>query len=98
MALFIASEVMFFSAFFWAFFSSSLYPAASIGGVWPPKTIHPFNPFEFPFLNTLILLLSGTTVTWAHHALIEGDRRGTLVRGLIVTVAPRGFVYLRTGL
>src|SRR6516164_1944204 len=59
MALFIASEVMFFAAFFWAFFASSLFP---VGGVWPPKTIHPFNPFEFPFLNTLILLLSGTSV------------------------------------
>jgi len=54
MALFIASEVMFFSAFFWAFFSAALYPA---DGVWPPKGIHPFDPFEFPFLNTLILLL-----------------------------------------
>ena len=56
MALFIASEVMFFSAFFWAFFSSSLFP---VGGVWPPKGIHPFDPFSLPFLNTLILLLSG---------------------------------------
>jgi cytochrome c oxidase subunit 3 len=82
MALFIASEVMFFSAFFWAFFSSSLYP---VGGVWPPKGIHPFEPFEFPFLNTLILLLSGTTVTWAHHSLLEGKYKG-LVQGLIVTV------------
>ena len=82
MALFIASEVMFFAAFFWAFFASSLFP---VGGVWPPKTIHPFNPFEFPFLNTLILLLSGTTVTWAHHSLIEGDRNG-LLRGLALTV------------
>jgi len=82
MALFIASEVMFFSAFFWAFFSSSLFP---VGGVWPPKGIHPFDPFSLPFLNTLILLLSGTTVTWAHHALIEGDRRG-LIQGLTLTV------------
>ena len=78
MALFIASEVMFFVAFFWAFFSSSLFP---VGGVWPPKGIHPFDPFDFPFLNTLILLLSGTTVTWAHHSLLEDDRNG-LIRGL----------------
>jgi cytochrome c oxidase subunit III len=82
MALFIASEVMFFSAFFWAFFTSSLFP---VGGVWPPKGIHPFNPFEFPFLNTLTLLLSGTTVTWAHHSLLEGNQKG-LIQGLVVTV------------
>ena len=82
MALFIASEVMFFAAFFWAFFTSSLFP---VGGVWPPKGIHPFNPFEFPFLNTLILLLSGTTVTWAHHSLLDGNQKG-LIQGLTVTV------------
>jgi cytochrome c oxidase subunit 3 len=82
MALFIASEVMFFSAFFWAFFTSSLFP---VGGTWPPQGIHPFDPFEFPFLNTLILLLSGTTVTWAHHSLLEGNQKG-LIQGLIVTV------------
>jgi cytochrome c oxidase subunit III len=85
MALFIASEVMFFSAFFWAFFSSALFPNEATGGVWPPKGIHPFDPWEFPFLNTLILLASGTTVTWAHHALLDGDRKG-LIQGLIVTV------------
>ncbi|HEX6440942.1 MAG TPA: cytochrome c oxidase subunit 3 [Stellaceae bacterium] len=82
MALFIASEVMFFSAFFWAFFSSSLFPAS---GQWPPQGIHPFDPFEFPFLNTLILLLSGTTVTWAHHSLLENNQRG-LIQGLTLTV------------
>jgi len=82
MALFIASEVMFFVGFFWAFFASSLFP---VGGVWPPKGIIPFDPFEFPFLNTLILLLSGTTVTWAHHSLLAGDRNGML-RGLALTI------------
>ncbi|HZS85810.1 MAG TPA: cytochrome c oxidase subunit 3 [Stellaceae bacterium] len=76
MALFIASEVMFFAAFFWAFFNSSLFP---VGGVWPPKGIHPFEAFELPFLNTMILLLSGTTVTWAHAALLEGERRTVLL-------------------
>jgi cytochrome c oxidase subunit 3 len=82
MALFIASEVMFFMAFFWAFFTSSIYP---VGGVWPPKGIVPFNAWHLPFLNTLILLLSGTTVTWAHHAIIEGNRKAA-IQALIITV------------
>src|SRR6201997_2890977 len=85
MALFIASEVMFFAAFFWAYFSAALFPTEAMGGVWPPKGIKPFDPFDVPFLNTLVLLLSGSTVTWAHHALLENNRRD-LIRGLAVTV------------
>ncbi|WP_374443448.1 cytochrome c oxidase subunit 3 [Stella sp.] len=85
MALFIASEVMFFVAFFWAFFDASLYPREAIGGVWPPKDIQTFDAFELPFLNTLILLLSGCTVTWAHHELIEGNRAKVL-QALGITV------------
>src|SRR4051812_28258558 len=79
MALFIASEVMFFAAFFWAFFDASLFPREAIGGVWTPKNIHTVDPFEMPLMMTLILLLSGTTVTWAHHALQVGNRKETLV-------------------
>jgi cytochrome c oxidase subunit III len=88
MILFIASEVMFFVAWFWAYFNGALFPAPveSVGGVWPPKGMHVLNPFEFPLLNTLILLCSGTTVTWAHHALIHGDRDG-LKKGLWATIA-----------
>ena len=85
MVLFIASEVMFFVAFFWAFFDASLYPREAIGGVWPPKDIKTFDAFELPFLNTLILLLSGCTVTWAHHELIEGNRSKVL-QALGITV------------
>jgi cytochrome c oxidase subunit 3 len=85
MLLFIASEVMFFAAFFWAFFDSSLFPKEATGGVWPPKGVLPFDPLSLPLLNTLILLTSGVTVTWAHHALREGDRQG-LLQGLGLTV------------
>jgi cytochrome c oxidase subunit 3 len=100
MILFIASEVMFFVAWFWAYFDVSLFPSAAeqvartelTGGVWPPKGIETFDPWHLPLLNTLILLLSGTTVTWAHHALLEGDRQGvktalwcTVALGLLFT-------------
>jgi cytochrome c oxidase subunit III len=87
MILFIASEVMFFLAWFWAFFDSALFPSAvdAVGGVWPPKGVSVLDPWGFPLLNTLILLCSGTTVTYAHHALIHGDRKG-LKLGLWLTI------------
>ncbi len=83
MMLFISSEVMFFVAFFWAFFDRALFP---VGGVWPPEGIHTFNPLDLPLINTMILLLSGCTVTWAHHALLHDNRRD-FMRGLAVTLA-----------
>jgi cytochrome c oxidase subunit 3 len=87
MIMFIASEVMFFLAWFWAFFDASLFPSPvdAVGGVWPPKGIEVLNPWGFPLLNTMILLCSGTTVTWAHHSLIHGDRDG-LKKGLLATI------------
>jgi len=85
MILFIASEVMFFVAWFWAFFGAAFFPNEGMGNMWPPEGIEVFDPWHLPFVNTVILLLSGTTVTWAHHALVEGDRKG-LVNGLICTV------------
>jgi cytochrome c oxidase subunit III len=97
MILFIASEVMFFVGWFWAWFDFSLFPVplqVAEGQVeiltdtlaqWPPKGLEVIDPFAFPLLNTLILLCSGTTVTWAHNALINGDREG-LKKGLWATI------------
>lgn len=87
MALFIASEVMFFVGFFWSYFNFLIFPETQGNGqtVWPPTTITTFDPWHFPVLNTMILLLSGTTITWAHHCLLEGDRKG-LLRGLGLTI------------
>ncbi|MFN9909998.1 MAG: cytochrome c oxidase subunit 3, partial [bacterium] len=89
MVLFIASEVMFFVAFFWAYFHFALFPEHVSGAtraIWPPAGVYTFDPWHLPLLNTLILLLSGTTVTWAHHALLEDDRKSFLT-GLGLTVA-----------
>ena len=88
MILFIASEVMFFVAWFWAFFDFALFPSElseAIGGQFPPKGMEVLDAFDLPLLNTLILLCSGTTVTWAHHSLIHGDREG-LKKGLWLTI------------
>nr|WNU00280.1 cytochrome c oxidase subunit 3 [Psylliodes crambicola] len=85
MILFITSEVLFFVSFFWAFFHSSLAPSIEIGMQWPPKGILTFNPLEIPLLNTLILLTSGLTVTWAHHSIMENNFKQGL-QGLMFTV------------
>nr|ALO76584.1 cytochrome c oxidase subunit 3 [Paromalus flavicornis] len=85
MILFITSEVFFFISFFWGFFHSSLSPSIELGMIWPPKGISVFNPIQIPLLNTLILLTSGLTVTWAHHSLMENNFKST-TQGLLLTV------------
>jgi cytochrome c oxidase subunit 3 len=99
MILFIASEVMFFVAWFWMFFELAIFhehraawmvptwdpETTAAWANWPPPHVETFDPFHLPLMNTLILLLSGTTVTWAHHALQSGDRTGAR-NGLILTV------------
>jgi cytochrome c oxidase subunit 3 len=95
MILFIVSEVMFFVAWFWIFFEMALFhgqrmhspidEVATAWSTWPPKGVEIVPAFHLPLINTLTLLLSGTTVTWAHHALQTGDRKGAKI-GLLLTI------------
>lgn len=84
--LFIISEIFFFVSFFWRFFHRSLSPAIELGINWPPNGINPFNPFQIPLLNTIILLTSGISVTWAHHRLIENNH-SQAKNSLLITIA-----------
>ena len=128
MILFIASEVMFFVAWFWAFFEmtifhefratgmdTSLYPQLADWASWPPPDlslggdaahgaghgagglhrVETFDPFSLPLINTLVLLLSGTTVTWAHHAIAKADYNGAKLGLLCTVVLGAFFSYLQ---
>jgi heme/copper-type cytochrome/quinol oxidase subunit 3 len=77
---------MFFFAFFWAFFHSSIAPVYNIGGVWPPKAITPMDTYTIPLTNTFLLLTSGATVTWAHHALVARAKKQALLALLLTLI------------
>lgn len=83
--IFVISEIFFFISIFWAYFHSALAPTVELGSTWPPAGIEPLNPFAIPLLNTIVLLSSGAAVTYSHHSLIHGDRKGSIL-GLIITI------------
>nr|ARH55119.1 cytochrome c oxidase subunit 3 [Orthocis pygmaeus] len=95
MILFITSEILFFISFFWSFFHNSLSPSIEMGLTWPPVGISTFNPTMIPLLNTLILLTSGLTVTWAHHSLMENNYKQTNTSLMITVILGLYFTMLQ---
>lgn len=95
MALFILSEVFFFLSFFWAFYDRRLSPSLDIGITWPPAGILPLGVYSVPLLNTVILLSSGVTVTWAHHALINNLYRGASYSLFLTVVLGCYFLFIQ---
>nr|ATC73074.1 cytochrome c oxidase subunit III [Cicadellinae sp. EMHAU-2015-Zz060410] len=85
MILFIVSEILFFSSFFWAFFHSSLTPSMEIGLQWPPFGVKTFDPINIPMLNTMILISSGVSITWAHNAIINKNY-SQMIQSTILTI------------
>merc|ERR1712002_694933 len=90
--LFLTSEVFLFVTFFWAYLHSSLSPSVELGSTWPPVGITPITYSSIPLLNTILLLCSGLTVTWAHSCLLYSDLLSstlllclTIALGLIFT-------------
>ena len=95
MILFIVSEIMFFFAFFWAFFHSSLSPVFNLGGVWPPEAIRTIQTSGIPLTNTFFLLSSGATVTWAHHAIIVRAKKQAIIALLFTVLLATIFTLLQ---
>lgn len=95
--LFILSEVCFFFAFFWAYFHRRLAPTIEIGSVWPPIGITTLSTFQVPLLNTSVLLLSGVSVTWAHHAIEESKYKSGVIALLITVLLGFYFLFLQFG-
>lgn len=93
--MFIASEVMLFFGFFWAFFHSSLCPAITIGSHWPPTGISFIDPYHYPLYNTILLIISGFAITWAHKAFALGNFREAMDAILWTLALGFFFVYLQ---
>ena len=91
--LFLVTEIFFFIGAFWSFFHSALSPVVEIGSIWPPVGIEAIYPFDLPLLNTILLLSSGISVTYAHHYMIGKSRFNTIIGFLFTILFAVVFIY-----
>jgi heme/copper-type cytochrome/quinol oxidase subunit 3 len=98
MLLFIFSEVMFFFAFFWGFFWLSFAPSIELNLTWPPTDFDnlAFEPFSIPLLNTIILLLSGVTITLAHLFIKDGSLKGAQIYIILTLLLAELFIMVQS--
>ena len=93
MVLFIVSEVMFFVAWFWAFFDASLFSNEAIqvarveytGGHWPPTGVEVFDPWHLPLVNTIILLSVRICFCRIRYYIVR-DSKSTLKYNLLIVL------------
>nr|ALO64751.1 cytochrome c oxidase subunit III [Andrena nigroaenea] len=95
MILFIISELMFFVAFFWTYFHSSIAPSIEIGMTWPPTSIKQINPYNIPLLNSVVLVSSGITITWTHYALLNEKMAETKISFILTIILGVYFTFLQ---
>lgn len=86
MFLFILSEVMFFVSFFWSYIWFGVEPFLAIGCFWPPFGVPSVSPWKIPFINTILLVISGLCVTWAHISAETSFSRTEAKVGLFLTL------------
>jgi len=77
------------------YFHRSLAINIELGFVWPPVAIIRFNPYSIPLLNSIVLLSSGVTVTWAHHAILEKDFNGVHYGFILTLILGFYFTFLQ---
>lgn len=70
---------MLFFGFFWAFFHSALSPSIVFAALWPFElAVISINCLGLPALNTILLIISGLTVTFAHVSIASTNHSNTL--------------------
>ena len=64
--MFVLSEACLFLSIFWSYLHNALAPTLELGAIWPPLGVSVLDPYGAPYLNTVVLLRSGITITLAH--------------------------------